>query len=202
MAKLKPQHRKFVEAYLVKPVGTEAAIVAGYSEASAQQIASELLQRSDIKAALAEKAAEASAIVVADVDRITRELAAIGFADLRSIFTDDGKLLPPKSWPDEIACCIASIETTREVKRSGIRKVKDPDEGEDMLVDEEEAEIVTKIKLWPKVQALELLARYRKMLDGGNVPTDQRQTFVGMQVIVAPGAQVNVQVNDGGKGER
>lgn len=204
--KLKPQHRLFADEFMKNPNGTAAAIAAGYSERSAGPQAHELLQRSDVKAYLAERAGKAVAIVDSSVDRITRELAAIGFADLRQVMDDTGKLLPPSCWPAEIAVCIASIETSRREIHSGIRKVKDPDEGEDVLVDEKEFEVVTKIKLWPKVQALELLARYRKMLDnGGNLPGDVRQVFVGMQVTVAPGATLNVQqavvAGGGDKGE-
>lgn len=201
---LKPQHRRFCELYLKEPNGTAAAIAAGYSQKTAGVIAHEILQRDDVKAYLAERASKLQAVAVADVDRITRELAAIGFADLRKVMDDTGKLLPPSTWPDEIAVCIASIETSRREIRSGIRKVKDPDEGEDQLVHEDEAEIITKIKLWPKVEALKLLAVYRKMIGAGDsIPPDQRQTFVGLAVTVAPGATANIQVNapGGAKGE-
>lgn len=196
MAKLKPKHALFAREYLKNPNGTAAAIAAGYEPTTAGQAAHEILKRPEVKAYLAEHASKAVAVVEADVARITRELAAIGFADLRTILLEDGRLKPPSEWPDEIACCIASIETSRRELKSGVRKVKDPDEGEDVLVDEHEAEVITKIKLWPKVQALELLARYRRMLDGGSAPP-AGGGFVGMNITIAPGAQLNVQVNQG-----
>lgn len=155
-----------------------------------------------VKAYLAEKTGKAEAVVVADVDRITRELAAIGFADLTSIFVDspDGpRLRPLREWPAEIRQCIASIETSRQATRIKAVAGDEPGEPESLV---ETAEIITKIKLWPKVQALEILARYRKMLDAGaGDPSAPRQVFVGMQVTVAPGASANIQVNAPAKGE-
>lgn len=197
MSKLKQQHKAFVDAYLKAPQNaTAAAIAAGFSEKAAGQIAYELLQRSDVKAELEARSSKALAKLDSSVERITSELAAIGFADLRKVLDDTGRLLPPSSWPPEIAVCIASIETSRREIRNGIRKVKDPDEGEDCLVDEVESEVVTKIKLWPKVEALKLLAVYRKMIGGGDsIPPEARQTFVGLAVTVAPGATANIQIN-------
>lgn len=147
-------------------------------------IAHEILHRPDVKAYLAEKVAKAEIMIVADVDRITRELAAIGFSDVRQILAPDGQsFLPVAEWPDEIARCIASIEV----------ETKHVEVDDDSTVT---ATRVTKVKLWPKPQALALLAQYRKMIGSGDpTPPEQRQTFVGLAVTVAPGATANIQIN-------
>lgn len=153
-----------------------------------------------MKAYLAEHVSKAAAVLEHDVERITTELARIGFADTTSIFIErDGVLMfkPLAEWPAEIRACIASIETSRRVIESGIRKVKDPDEGEDQLVHETEAEIVTKVKFHPKIEALKLLAMYRRMFGGDIVPPGAGGGFVGLAITVAPGAQANIQVNTG-----
>lgn len=192
---LKGRPLRFALAYLEKPIGAHAAIAAGYGEKYAAERAVELLNRPDVKTYLAERTGKLLVVNDATVERITRELAAIGFADLTSIFVDspDGpRLRPLREWPAEIRQCIASIETTRQATRIKAVAGDEPGEPESLV---ETAEIVTKIKLWPKVQALELLARYRKMLDAGaGDPSAPRQVFVGMQVTVAPGAQANIQV--------
>ena len=194
---LKPQHRKFADALLKNPQNaTEAAIAAGYEPANAGQQAHALQQRPDVKAYLAEKVGKAEIEVVADVARITRELAAIGFSDVRQILTPDGRnFLPIAQWPDDIARCIASIEVeTKDVEAD----VHDGEETPAATLTTR----VTKVKLWPKTQALALLAQYRKMIGAGDsIPVDQRQTFVGLAVTVAPGATANIQVVTPGKGE-
>lgn len=193
--KLTERQRRFADELLKNPNATAAAIAAGYSENGAGQQGHELMQHEGVKAYLAERTGKLVAVNEATVDRITKELASIGFSDLRGIFTDDGKLKPPAQWPDELARCIASIKTSR--RHVGIKAIGGDEPGDpDQLV--EEAELITEIKLWPKVQALELLARYRKMLtDGVNLNAGERQVFVGMQVTVAPGATANIQVNSG-----
>jgi phage terminase small subunit len=189
MAALKPQHRLFADEFMKNPNGTAAAIAAGYSERSAGPQAHELLQRSDVKAYLAERSAKALVKVDASVDRIVQELAALGFSDIRQIMTADGKgFLPVHEWPREIAVCIASIEVeTKDVEA-------DAHEGEERAAVTLTTR-VTKVKLWPKVQALALLAQYRKMVGAGDsIPSDLRQQFVGLAVTVAPGATANIQV--------
>lgn len=200
MGKLAERHRRFADEWLKNPNGTAAAIAAGYSAKGAGVTAHELLQRSDVKAYLASRTGKLVAVAEADVERITRELAAIGFADVTVLFVESPegpRLRPLSEWPAEVRVCIASIETSRRVvgiKRVTGDKPEDGSEPEESLV--QEAEIITKIKLWPKVQALELLARYRKMLDGGAGSVAPGGGFVGMQITVAPGAQLNVQVNN------
>lgn len=193
------RQERFVSAYLLDPNATKAAMAAGYSAGNAERQAWLLMKNPDVKAAIAERSSKALRVADTSVARITRELAAIGFSDVGALFIDgdDGPRLRPLSeWPPEIRVCIASIKTTRRVLNSGVRKVKDPDEGEDVLVNETEAELVTEIKLWSKIEALKLLAVYRKMVGGDSFDGDgPRQTFVGLAVTVAPGAVANFQLN-------
>jgi phage terminase small subunit len=52
------RQRRFVAEYLVDGNGTQAAIRAGYSKRTARKIASEILTKPDIRAAVAEKGAK------------------------------------------------------------------------------------------------------------------------------------------------
>lgn len=194
--KLNDRQRQFVAEYLKDRNATQAAIRAGYSEKSAEEQGCRLLKDSQVAAAVAERTGKALNVIDADVTRIVTELAAIGFSDLTSVMidTDQGpKLKPLSQWPPEIRRCISSIETSR--KHIGIKTVKGDEPGEESLV--EEAEIITKIKLWPKVQALAILAQYRKMVGWGGDPNAAPPApFTGLTVIVAPGAAVQVNIGD------
>lgn len=192
------RQERFVSAYLLEPNATQAAIAAGYSAKSAGARGAVLLAMPAVKTALAQRSERSLAKVDASVGRIVRELAAIGFSDVTQIFEDSEaglRIRPLAQWPAEMRACVSTIKTRRVVVEDKIRNVKDPGEGEDQLVHEETFEVVTEIKLHSKVEALKLLAVYRKMVGGGDqIPADQRQQFVGLAITVAPGAQANIQV--------
>lgn len=80
--------------------------------------------------------AERAEITQADV---LRELAKIGFSDIRKLFTPGGNLLPIHDLDDDAAASLASIEVVT-------RKVPGGDEAE--------VEHVAKIKTWDKRAAL------------------------------------------------
>jgi phage terminase small subunit len=109
--KLKPQHRKFVDELLKNPQSaTAAAIAAGYRPGTAGQTAYDLQQRPDVAAELERRSTKALTLADASVERIVRELAALGFSDLSTIMAEDGTLKPVSQWPKEITVCIASME--------------------------------------------------------------------------------------------
>lgn len=192
MAKrITPQQRKFVSEYLKNGGnGTKAAIAAGFKESNAADTAHDLLSRSDITRELEERGTKAIEVADADVARITRELAALGFSDLTTILNPDGGLRPLSQWPKEITVCIASMEFEDTI-------VMEPDPTDPSLpARERHVQYVSKIRLWSKTQALALLAQFRKMIGAGDsIPADQRQQFVGLAVTVAAGGTLNVQVN-------
>lgn len=59
-AALPIRFQRFVDAYIVEPNATKAAIAAGYSERTAKQQGSRLLTRVDVGAAIAARQAKAS----------------------------------------------------------------------------------------------------------------------------------------------
>jgi phage terminase small subunit len=42
--------------------------------------------------------------------RVLREIANVAFLDPRRIFAEDGSLLSPHEWPDDIAAAVSSID--------------------------------------------------------------------------------------------
>jgi len=176
MAGLTAKQRRFVAEYLVDLNATKAATRAGYSEKTAYSVGHELLKKPEIAAALAEAQDAAQKRTGVTTDRVLRELARIGFSDIRKAFTESGHLLNPQDWDDETAASIASIKViTRpegETDENGKRKV----------------EHVHEVKFWDKNSALEKLAKHLGMFierhehtgkDGGPIETRTLADFYG-----------------------
>lgn len=79
-----------------------------------------------------------------DPDRVLREAGRLGFSDIRKLYDESGRLLPIKQWPDDIAACVASIETARG----------NVDKGDGQF------DTVTRIRLWDKVGKLTNLMKH------------------------------------------
>lgn len=134
MAMTKKQ-KLFVEEYLIDLNATQAAIRAGYSPASARQIADENMSKPDIKNAIEKALAERSKRTGINADRIIQELAKIAFLNPSSVI--DGA-------SEEDLACISSVK----IKRSS------SDTGDS---------IEREIKTYDKIKALELLGKHMGM---------------------------------------
>lgn len=143
---LNPKQQAFVEAYLVTLSAKEAAERAGYSSHTAKQIGSRLLSHPEVAAAIAEGQKARSQRTEITADAVLRELARIGFSDVRRIFTPSGALLSPADMDEDTAACIASVDVVERVRRN--------ESGET------EIEQVKKIRLNDKLGALTQLGRH------------------------------------------
>ena len=133
---------RFVEEYLIDLNATQAAIRAGYSPNTAQEIGAENLKKPMIKAAVDAAMAERSARTGVNQDRVVRELARIAFVKIIDVANSDGTIKTDAS--DDDLACIESIK----VKRS------DNDTG--YMFERE-------VKLSSKMKALELLGKHLGM---------------------------------------
>lgn len=150
-AKLTAKQSKFVDEYLVDLNATQAAIRAGYSERTARQVASENLTKPNIEAAIQERMADREKRTEVTQDRVLKELARIGFADLREMFTSTGHIKRPEEWPDSLGASISSVEVVTRPS------------GECDEDGRPEIEHVHKIRLWDKNSALEKIAKHLGM---------------------------------------
>ncbi|MBD9417647.1 terminase small subunit [Achromobacter sp. ACM04] len=82
---LTDKQRRFVDEYLVDLNATQAAIRAGYSQKTAGQIAEQNLKKLEIAAAVQEAQAARAKRTEITQDMVLRELAKIGFSDIRKI---------------------------------------------------------------------------------------------------------------------
>ncbi len=89
---LTEQQKLFVASYLQKPVGTDAAIAAGYSERTAASIANRLLKDPEIAAAIEAGQTKLARKFEITTDNVLQELAAIGFANIADFLDGTGRI--------------------------------------------------------------------------------------------------------------
>lgn len=141
--KLTPKQTAFVAEYLVDLNATQAAIRAGYSVKSAARIGVELLNKTQVREAIAANQAKRAQRVEITADRVVSELAKIAFADPRDLMEwgpDGVKLKDSADLTEEQAASVAEVSETT-TKDGGSLKLKKHD----------------------KVKALELLGRHMGM---------------------------------------
>ena len=149
--RLTPKQKRFCEEYLVDLNGTQAAIRAGYSKNSANEIASQNLAKLNIQIYVRELSEKRSKRTEITADNVLREIALLGFSDIRQIFTGSGALRGVAELSDEIAAAVQSVEVVTSYNG------EEDDDGNKI------PEHTHKIKLADKKGSLELLGRHLKL---------------------------------------
>jgi phage terminase small subunit len=122
--------RRFIDEYLIDLNGSQAAIRAGYSARSARKTAYDLLAKPEIAEAVQAAMNERAARTAITQDRVLKELAKIGFSDIRKavqwqpnvigmaegedgeerlVVTNQVQLVASSEIDDETAAAISSI---------------------------------------------------------------------------------------------
>ncbi|QQM29308.1 terminase small subunit [Martelella lutilitoris] len=127
----------------------DAYVNAGYKDSPAS--ATRLSKNVKIQARVDELVAKGADRAEATVERVLKEMARLGFGDIRKAFTAGDAILPPSQWDDDFAASVAAIEVVS--KPTGEKD----EEGRPVV------EHVHKIKLWDKNSALEKLAKHLGM---------------------------------------
>ena len=147
---LTDRQRRFVDEYLIDLNGTQAAIRAGYSQATANEQAARLLANVSVRSQVDQRIADRAQRTEITQDRVLQELARLAFVDLRKAYNEDGTLKKPHELDDDTAAAMAGLETVT----TAIGDVEDP------------ATLATKkVKTWDKKGALELCMRHLGMLN-------------------------------------
>lgn len=111
MEDLSPKVRRFVAEYVKDPQNqAQAAVLAGYSKRSAAQIASRLIKKDNVAAAIKEAQARVAEKSELTQERIQRAVLAVLEFDPREAFNDDGTLKPISELPTSVALAIAGID--------------------------------------------------------------------------------------------
>jgi phage terminase small subunit len=162
---------KFVGAYCTTLNATQAAIAAGYSAKTARVQGSRLLLNAAIQRAIREKLDGIAERADLTAERVTRELVRVGFSDLRKLVDTEGNLKGIHELSEDEQAQIASVETERRVVE---------EKGEDGTKSRG-ATVVTKLRRWDKLRALEICADVlgmRKAADASGTGSTLRITIV------------------------
>jgi phage terminase small subunit len=140
---LTKKQKQFVDEYLVDLNATQAAIRAGYSTASARQIADENMSKPDIKNAIEKALAERSKRTGVNADRVILELAKIAFVNPTDVINMDEATVRGEANREDTAA-ISSVKVKR--------------------IPTEDGDIVEReVKTYDKIKALELLGKHMGM---------------------------------------
>jgi phage terminase small subunit len=140
---LTKKQKQFVDEYLVDLNATQAAIRAGYSTASARQIADENMSKPDIKNAIEKALAERSKRTGVNADRVILELAKIAFVNPTDVINMDEATVRGEANREDTAA-ISSVKVKR--------------------IQTEDGDIVEReVKTYDKIKALELLGKHMGM---------------------------------------
>jgi phage terminase small subunit len=168
---LPPRRRAFVEEYLVDLNATQAAIRAGYSPRTAQEISSELLSNPLVAAAVERGKAQRLARVGMSQDQVLQEMALLSHSSVSHYEIDDrGQVQPAPGAPDGCMRAIQSIKKKTTVKVDG-----------SITYDVE-------LRLWSKPEPLKLMGKHVGLNfsdriehvgpGGGPIITEVRNTIV------------------------
>lgn len=151
-----PKEQLFVSEYLKDFNGTQAAIRAGYSAASAAVIAHELLRKPKICSLLYECVKDKIRRNEMIVDRIVHELAAIAYSSPQRFMDNDGEYLPWCEVDDSLKAAVQDYKIQRLKQEDGTYKEK------------------YVYKFMDRTKALEMLGRHAAMF------TDKNETNHGV----------------------
>lgn len=143
MAKLTEKQQRFVDEYLIDLNATQAAIRAGYSVKTADKQGSQLLGKTRIAEAVAERMADRSKRTGVNQDRVVLELAKIAFVNVADVIDSEDATIKAGATADDTAA-IQSVKV----------KVIPTKEGEG---------VEREIRLNDKLKALELLGKHLGM---------------------------------------
>lgn len=107
---LAAKRQKFIDEYLVDLNAAQAAVRAGYSEATARQTGHKLLTNADIQEAIIERRAALSTATGVTVERVLREAARLAFFDVRKLYRPDGSPKQLNELDDDTAAAIQGLE--------------------------------------------------------------------------------------------
>ncbi|AIB11794.1 hypothetical protein ABAZ39_07230 [Azospirillum argentinense] len=117
LGELNPRQRQFVREYGRDFNGTQAAIRAGYSPASAAQQACDLLKHPKVSKAIAEAERLRAERTNVTADRVLQELARMGLADLSDLAEWDAgtvRLRSSSELPPDLSAAVVEVSEGKE----------------------------------------------------------------------------------------
>ena len=140
------KQERFVAEYLVDFNATAAAVRAGYSSRTADAIGYENLRKPGIQARVQATVQRHLDTLDLSLERIVQEAARVGISDIRALVDRHGRLRPISELSADAAAAVSSVRVTSRSLGDGT------------------TEMVSEYKLWPKLKALEFVAKLRGLL--------------------------------------
>lgn len=159
---LTEKQKRFAAEYLVDLNATKAAERAGYSTKTAYAQGHRLLKNAEVAGLVAALQKARAEKLELSADRVLLELMRVAYSNIRAFLDENGCARPMDEIPEEAWAAVASVEFDWDVvedegsepqRRHG-RGRKPPRE----LVSR-----ISKIKLWPKVEAAVALGKHLKL---------------------------------------
>lgn len=158
--RLTDKQDRFCEEFILDLNGTQSAIRAGFSQATAGSIAFELLKKPEIQDRIAELKAERSKRTAIDAEKVVAELAKLGFYNIKNYYKG-GRLKALEDLTDEEAAAIQEVKT------------------KEFFIGDEGGKIVeTVFKMQPKIPALEALGKHTGIYEKDNKQKAQAQVVI------------------------
>ena len=151
---LTAKQERFVSEYLVSLNATQAAIRAGYSPKTARSIGHENLTKPAITDAVQAALNRHRDSLDVSLEDIIQEARRVGFSSIQGLFSDGWQLRPPAELSADTAAAVSSARMTTRTLRNG------------------QTFTMTRYRFWPKLKALELLAKLKGFLDPKTHPAD------------------------------
>jgi len=164
---LNEKQKRFAAEYLIDLNASAAARRAGYSKKTAGSISFDLLQKPEMQAEIQRLMAKRAERTNVTQDRVVRELARLGFSDLREVADWDengSKWKSSDELTDDAAASIKDIKFTTERRRDRNGDTIDT--------------VNAHMAMHDKKGALELLGRHLGIFkDNVNISTDEPLTI-------------------------
>lgn len=154
---MNPKQKLFCAEYLKDLNATEAAKRAGYTENRSKEMGYQLLHKPALSAYVQAEMAKREKRISLSADKVLNELARIAFLDPRKFYDKEGNLKKIQDLDDDTAAVLAGVEVDTKTSK------------------DETLTTTKKIRYSDKVRALELLAKYYKLL------TERIETTIKVQ---------------------
>lgn len=143
-----PKMKKFCDLYLTRAMGngTQAAIMAGYSKHTANEIAAQNLTKISIQEYLTKRRAELEEVFMHDYFDVMNKHKILSDFNIQDCYDENGNLKNISDLPRDVAYGLTGSETI--LKKDG-----------------EEYDTITKIKSEPKSKVLSEMAKIKKLYE-------------------------------------
>ena len=120
---LTAQQELFCREYVIRCVGKDAAIAAGYAAPNAVSTATKLLQVPRISKRIDELMQQRNARLELSADNVLRELSRLAFSDPAHAFGENGVVLSVPQMPEDTRRAIKGIDVREEYETiDGVRR--------------------------------------------------------------------------------